>query len=174
MFYSMKTSIGIKHLNKIENSVSKSIGILFKAKEIINTKGLRSLYYSFIPIFLNYGSLSWGNTHKANLKIIASRQKHAIRTIESNTLKRTTEKIYKLEILNIYKINLYISLIFIFRVKNNTIPYVFHERFTDINHQYPDMFSQNNFATSEIKLSRTEFAMSLRQPRLWNNILTVL
>ena len=105
----MKTSIGIKHLNTIENSVSKSMGILFKAKEIINTKGLRSLYYSFIPIFLNYGSLSWGNTHKASLKIIASRQKHAIRTIESNTLKRTTEKIYKLEILNIYKINLYIS-----------------------------------------------------------------
>lgn len=85
------------------------MGILFKAKEIINTKGLRSLYYSFIHTFLNYGTLSWGNTHKASLKIIASRQKHAIRTIDSNTLKRTTEKIYKLEILNIYKINLYIS-----------------------------------------------------------------
>ena len=34
-----------EHLNTIENKVPKNIGILYKAKEIINTKALRSLYY---------------------------------------------------------------------------------------------------------------------------------
>ena len=38
-----------EHLNTIENKVSKNIGILQKANEIINTKLLGSLYYSFIP-----------------------------------------------------------------------------------------------------------------------------
>ena len=41
----MKTSIGMNiYLNTIENKLSKNIGILYKAKEIINTKELRSLY----------------------------------------------------------------------------------------------------------------------------------
>ena len=45
------------YLNTIENKASKNIGILYKAKEIINTKGLRNLYYLFIHTFLNYGNL---------------------------------------------------------------------------------------------------------------------
>ena len=52
-----------EHLNTIENKVSKNIGIRYKAKEIINTKGLRSLYYSFIHTFLNYGKLYHGEVH---------------------------------------------------------------------------------------------------------------
>ena len=41
-------------MKTFENKVSKNIGILYKAKEIINAKGLRSLYYSFIHTLLNY------------------------------------------------------------------------------------------------------------------------
>ena len=59
-----------------------------------------------------------------------------------------------------------------FRVNNNTIPYVFHGRFMGMSHQYPTRFRQNNFAQCKIKLSQTKFAISSRGPRLWNNILT--
>ena len=72
------------YLNTIENKLSKNIGILFKAKGIINTKGLRSLYSSFIHKFLNYVNLSWGSTHETNLKKIASKQKPAIKRIDSD------------------------------------------------------------------------------------------
>ena len=74
-------------------------------------------------VSLNYGNLSWESAHKTNLKKIASRQKQIIRIIESDTVTRTTEKMEKLKVLNIYKINLYQSLIFIFRVKNNRACY---------------------------------------------------
>ena len=165
------------YLNTIENKVSKNIGILYKAKEIINTKGLRNLYYLFIHTFLNYGNLLWGSKHNTNLKKKKkkkkndSRQKQENRIINSKTVRRTAERLEKLRILNIYKINISQSLIFIFSVKNNTIPYVFHERFTSINHQYPTRLSQNNFSQRKIRLSQTKFAISLG-PRLWNNILT--
>ena len=75
----------------------------------------------------------------------------------------------KLKILNIYKINLYQSLIFMlfmFRVKNNTTRNVFHERFTNINHLCPTRFSQNNFTQRTIKSSRTKFGISSRGPLL--------
>ena len=42
-----------EHLDTIENKIYKYISILYKAKEIINTKGSRSLCYSFIHTFLN-------------------------------------------------------------------------------------------------------------------------
>ena len=41
-----------EHLNAVDNKVSKNTVILYKAKGIINTKGLRSLY-TFIHTFLN-------------------------------------------------------------------------------------------------------------------------
>ena len=46
-----------------------------------------------------------------------------------------------------------------FRVRNNTIPYVFHERFTDINYQYPTRFSPSNLSQRKIELSQTKFAI---------------
>ena len=52
--------------------------------------------------------------------------------------------------------------------------YWFHERFTNINHQHPTRFSQNNFSQRKIKLSLTKFATSSRGPRLWSNILTLV
>ena len=60
-------------------------------------KGLHSLYYSFIHTFLNYGNLSWGSTNKTNLQKVASRQKQAIRITDSDTVRRTTEKMEKLK-----------------------------------------------------------------------------
>ena len=60
-----------EHLSTIENKVSKNIDILYKNKETINKKGLRSLYYSFIHKLLIYGNLSWESRHKTNLKQVA-------------------------------------------------------------------------------------------------------
>ena len=80
--------------------------------------------------------------------------------------------------MNIDKILFYQSLIFMFRVKNSTIPYVFYERFTDINHHYQSRFHQKNFAQRKIKLPRAKCARLSRAPSLkqytysQNNILT--
>ena len=64
-----------EHLNTIEKKVFTNIGILYKAKEIINRN---SIYYSFIHIFLNYRNLSRGPAH---LHKSQKRQKQASRII---------------------------------------------------------------------------------------------
>ena len=38
--------------------------------------------------FSNYGNLSWGSAHKTNLKKNVLRQKQAIRTTDSDTVRR--------------------------------------------------------------------------------------
>ena len=60
------------HIKHIENKISKTIGILFKARPFLNKKSLLLLYYTYIYSYINYGSVSWGSTCRTNLKNINS------------------------------------------------------------------------------------------------------
>ena len=51
-----------EHLNTIDEKVSKNTGILYETKDIINTKGLRNLYHSFIHTSLKVQSCKLYNT----------------------------------------------------------------------------------------------------------------
>ena len=43
------------HINTISTKISKSIGILYRARLIIPVKRLNQLYFSFVHNYLNYG-----------------------------------------------------------------------------------------------------------------------
>ena len=77
----------------------------------------------------------------------------------------------KMNILNIYKLNIYQVLNFMHRIKTNTALIVFHNNFNEINHSYPTRFSNNRFVEKKIFLTQTKFAVSSRSPRLWKNLL---
>ena len=57
-----------KHIQVIENKVSKNVGVLYKASKLINSKCLRSIYFSFIHSYINYANIAWASTNKTNLK----------------------------------------------------------------------------------------------------------
>ena len=63
------------HISVVENKVSKNIGILHKAKNIFSKGGLKTLYFSFLHSYLNYGNIAWGSTTQAKLKKLASKQR---------------------------------------------------------------------------------------------------
>ena len=39
------------HINVIENKLSKNLGLLHKAKQFLNAKAMKSLYFSLIHIY---------------------------------------------------------------------------------------------------------------------------
>ena len=45
------------HIKYIENKVTKNIGLLYKVKLFLDKNSLLTLYYSYIPIYLNYANL---------------------------------------------------------------------------------------------------------------------
>ena len=57
-----------------------------------------------------------------------------------------------------------------FRVKNNTIPEAFVNKFEIVHYQYLTRHSENNFIEPEIYFKATKFAVSSRGPRLWNSL----
>ena len=69
------------HINVIENKLSKNLGLLHKAKQFLNAKAMKSLYFSFIHSYLTYGNVVWCSTSMKKTKKLFSKQKQAIKII---------------------------------------------------------------------------------------------
>ena len=157
------------HISVVENKVSKNIGILHKAKNIFSKGGLKTLYFSFVHSYFNYGNIAWGSTNRTNPKKLASKQRRAIRAIYA--AEYTRKKNGRNESLNIYKVNIYQVLTLMFKTKRDSAPAAFRNDFREISHRYPIGFSQSTFVEGNILSNQTKFAVSSRGPRLWNRLL---
>ena len=56
----------------------------------------------------------------------------------------------EMKVLNIYKLQMYQVLTFMFKIKRDTAPAAFRNDFQEISHRYPRGFSQSNFAEGNI------------------------
>ena len=101
-----------KQISVIENKVSKNVGFLHKAKNIFSKGGLKTLFFPFVHSYLNYENIDWRSTTQIKLKKLASKQRQAIRVIYAAEYLR--EKMEEMKVLNIYKLNIYQVLTFMF------------------------------------------------------------
>ena len=56
------------HICLVAGKLSKSIGMIIKAREYLNRSALLTLYYSFVYPYLTYCNHVWGYTYYTNLK----------------------------------------------------------------------------------------------------------
>ena len=94
------------HINLVENKLSKNLGLSHKAKQFLNAKAMKSLYFSFIHSYLTYGNVVSYSTSINKTKNLFSKQKQAIKIIamaEIQTNLNSDERMKHLDILNIYK-----------------------------------------------------------------------
>ena len=80
---------------------------------------------------MNYGNIVWASISTIKLKKLASKQKQALR-IASNEFGDIREMIVIIKVLDIYKLNIYQILNFMFKIKTNTAPCIFENQFTEI------------------------------------------
>ena len=126
---------------------------------------MTTLHFSFFHSYLNYGNIAWGSTTKSKLRKIVSQQRQAVNPIPKNDRKFMEEN----GILNVYKLNLYQVLNFMFRVHHQTIPKSFQTKFQYIEHKYETRQSKYNFIIPKRNKRITRFAIS-RGPRIWNSL----
>ena len=62
------------HTNIIEKDLSKNLGLLHKAKQFLNAKAMKSLYFSFIHSYLTYGNVAWCSTFMNKTKKLFGKQ----------------------------------------------------------------------------------------------------
>ena len=101
-----------------------------RAESFLGKHCLSTLYYSYIHTYLSYVNLSWASTNRTNLKELLSQQKHAIRIVNNKTrLEHTKELLSSQKILNLCKLNILNTAIFMHKVYDETAPATFFELF---------------------------------------------
>ena len=138
------------HINILENKLSKNIGLLYRAKPYLDKNTMTTLYFSFFHSYLNYGNIAWASTTKSILRKIASQQRQAVNAIPKHDNQEITNSRRFMEendILNVYTLNLYQVLNFMFRVHNRTILKSFQTKFQYIERKYETRQSKDNFIT---------------------------
>ena len=157
-----------------ENKVANNIELIYKAKLYLNKDSLLALYFSYIHSYINYGNFVRGSTNRTNLRKINSQQKHALRLIHNkNRFYQSKELFESFEILNVYKLNLLNTAVFMHKIKNRTASSSFLEKFEQPAHSYPTRFSSGNYRKSQIILRKCRFRISIRGPAIWNNLVGI-
>ena len=114
------------HVEVIKNKISKSIGILYRNKEIIDKRNLKQLYFAFIRSYINYASIAWASANKSKLEPLYRRQKHAIRVINLKDSQTPIAPLFlELKALSLYKLNIYNILCLVYKSLQKSCPQSF-------------------------------------------------
>ena len=115
-----------KHIRTIESKLAKNIGLLYRAKPLLQVKSLKSIYFAYIHSYLNYDNIAWGSTCRSKLKTIYFHQKHAVRIVfNQDKLTHSRPLLGAPHALNVYQINLCQHLNFMYKLNTNQVPSIF-------------------------------------------------
>jgi hypothetical protein len=164
----------LPHIKYLQSKVSKSIGMMYRVRPYVNSICLKLIYFSLIHCFISYANITWGSTQTTKLKKILSVQKHACRIIYGKKRREHTKPLMRdMKMMNIYEINIYQHLIFMYKFTNNLTPVNFNCKFKkNINEKYFLRTNQSKFFKLPKKLNKyTEFSIAFRGPKIWNYFL---
>jgi exonuclease III len=128
------------HIAHISTKIAKSIGIISRARQLLNPAILRQLYYSFLYPYLTYCLIIWGSATESTLLPIFRLQKRAIRLIKNLRRRDSTlPTCHKLKILRLPELYNYLVLLWMYDYKSGLLPSTFdHFYQTNSNvHSYP-------------------------------------
>ena len=159
------------HIELLESKIAKNIGVLYKSSKLLNTKCLKSIYFALIHSYINHANIAWGSSCRTGLKNILIKQKQASRIIfHKDRLTHARPLLKDLKALNVYQLNLYQVTSFMYQVKMGTVPKIFNNDFSSVDHSYSTRFALNSFQLP--RSSKTsKFSILLRGPKLWNEFL---
>ena len=111
------------HIQLVTKKVSRSMGILYRVKNILNQKSLFTLYCSLVLPYLNYACEIWGNTYASRIQPLIILQKKIIRIVCNRKFRdHTSELFYGLNCLKLPELISLKSLCVMYKAKNNLLP----------------------------------------------------
>ncbi len=154
------------HTDFVCNKMSKSVGILLRARQMLYGHTLHMLYNSLIKPHLVYCITVWGNSYKKYLSKIQLVQKRAIRVITfSEFLAHTTPLFIDRDIMPVYQLHAYFTGIMIFQSLHNELPNylcnLFCRNFNERN--------STNLRSIYMSKKFTQFSIRSVGPRIWNS-----
>ena len=118
------------HINHVKNKVSKGLGILLKARRVLDKESLITLYNALIKPYFTYGLTVWGNTFKTYIKKLETVQKKIVRVITLSEYNAHTTPLFReLKIMSIIQLYQYFSCVHIYKCMKCIVPKLFWDDF---------------------------------------------
>jgi len=145
------------HVDSVRKKLATSVFMMRRLKNIMPTRNMLTLYYSFFYPYLDYGLMLWGGASKTALNKIFVMQKKAIRIITNASYNEHTtplfSKLHVLKLADIYELQL---AKFIFGLYHNTVPRPLCSFFT-VNRDLHE-YNTRNCDNPIVKLHKTNVA----------------
>jgi len=162
------------HINLIKSKISKTIGIIYRARHNLPKTCLITLYHSLVEPYINYCNIVWASRKEnVHLEKILRLQKRAIRSILFlPRTAHTASSFNRLGILTVYNIYSHQTLLFVYKSLAGMLPKSFCEYFrfrTDI-HNYSTRISLNKLYIPRVRTTCRKNMLTVQGPLLWNQL----
>ena len=160
-------------IRTVETKLACAIGLLYKSRPFLDLNSRKLLYFSFVHSHICYANIIWGATHSSKLAKLASQQRHICKIINLKKRRESAIPIMEnMKILNIYNINIYQVLIFMFKFYKKQLPSNFDGIFSQNKTNKYNLRSslKINFMLPKNTCKYVEHALSYRGPKLWNSL----
>ena len=151
------------HIKMLCSKLSKSIGIMFKLKDLVPQSVVLKIYYSLVYPYLIYGNLVWGGTFPTHLQPLFLLQKRAVRiVVKADYLAHTNEIFFNLKILKLPDIHKFLVLQYVYNnLDNFQLPNSIHHYNTR---------RQNELRPQFQRLTLTQHSLKFSGPKFWNSL----
>ena len=161
------------HIFYITGKIAKGIGVITKARKLLDKNSLIILYYTFIYPYLCYCNHVWGNTYITYLDKLYTMQKKVVRIIYGVKPRTHTKPLFEdVKILDIFQINKYLIGKFMFKVYKSTSLDIFMSMFVYNSsiHAY-DTRQSSHFHAPLIKKELSKSNVRYKGAAVWNDIM---
>ena len=119
-----------KHISYITGKIARGIGVITKARKLLDKETLITLYYTFIYPYMCYCNHVWGNTYVTYLEKLFLMQKKIVRIIHGVRPRTGTKPLFEdAKILDVFQINKYLIGKFMYNVYNSNTLDIFKSMF---------------------------------------------
>ena len=119
------------HINIVSTKFCNSIGILYRTGCILSKSLRKELYFYFISFYLNYANIACVSTNKSKPQALYCHQKHIARIINfKDNFISSNALLEQINAMAVYKINIFLTLCFMYLCKNGNTPSIFKHIYT--------------------------------------------
>ena len=161
------------HIKTVESTISRNIGLIRRAKHMLDSRCLLLLYNALILPFLNYCLQIWGSSYPSNLANLVIAQKKIMRIIDNAGYRDHTSPIYKKY--KVLKLTDLISICHINIMHNyltNTLPSSIASHFSLCPQSDRVSRSPQHFNVPFAPTNYRKFSLYIAAPRAWNTLIS--
>ena len=160
------------HISFIRKQISKLVGIIFRSRFYLSSTTKLTLYYALIYPYVTYCNSTWSSTYLSNLNRIFYLQKRVVRAIANSDYRAHSAPLFaKLGILNIFQVNSFQIVKFVFYNQNQLLPPMFLNLFLTSSqvHNYGTR-TANHYRSHSCRTNLKQFTVLYQGPQIWNSL----